>query len=52
MTNSSRILAPPALGFYIVLIIHGALLGVDEGFYSVYITQELNVPEIWYGKFL
>ena len=46
----SWLLTWPAVGFYLLLVIHGLGHGVTGGFYAIFVVEELKVTEEWWGN--
>ena len=40
----------PAFGFYSLLLVFGIIFGVFDGFYAIFIVEELNISMRWFGK--
>ena len=40
----------PSVSYFLVLLVHGVLHGVAEGFYPIFLVDELRVTEEWYGR--
>ncbi len=47
-----RIWSLPAIGFYCFLLVYGIILGVFDGFYAIYIAEDLNISKRWVGKIM
>lgn len=50
LTELFRLLAPGAVGLYSLIIMIGKIHGALGGFFSVYVVQDLNVSDAWFGK--
>ena len=42
----------PAFGFYSLLLVFGIIFGVFDGFYAIYIAEDLNISKRWVGKIM
>ena len=45
-----RILNPAAIGFYLLQCVIGTVLASFEVFYTVYLLEDINVSDKWFGK--
>ena len=37
-------------GFYLTLIMHGIVFGVNDGFYAIFVVEELKISAAWWGN--
>ena len=45
-----RLLNPAALGFYILLCVIGTVFTTIDVFLSIFVLEDLNMTEKWFGK--
>lgn len=49
--NCFRALKPAAIGFYFLLLVIGSVISAWETFYGVFLIEDLNVSDKWFGKY-
>lgn len=46
-----RTLTPAAMGFHVLLLVIGSVYSGWDVFYAVFLFEDLNVSDKWFGKF-
>ncbi len=45
-----RVLTPPAIFLYTFLLVHGFTQALEEGFFSLFVVEDLGLSHATYGK--